>query len=216
MSPSYPGGPYLTAEQQVSAGAAQMGMSSSDKILESIADGQRLVAVAATMQRDPQGIMLRKDSPIHSFADLNGHTVAVKPGATWFQYIEKRYQLTNVREIPAMMFTTQDFLRQHPDVVANFVKASLKGWRDYLNDPTAAHAVIAKLNPALNSEWMQFTWKALHDGHFVAGNVPNDAQLGGMDAQRWDAMYKQLVELKVIEKQFDPATAYTLQFVRTK
>jgi len=258
-----PGGPYLTAEQQVSAGVAQMGMSSSDKILESIADGQQLVAVAATMQRDPQGIMVRKDSPIHSFADLNGHTVAVKPGATWFQYIEKRYQLTNVREIPAMMnvanfvanpqyiqqafatsepffarqagietrllltsdagydpyrvmFTTQDFLRQHPDVVAKFVKASLRGWQDYLNDPTAAHAAIAKLNPALNPEWMEFTWKALRDGHFVAGNTPNGAQLGGMDAQRWDAMYKQLVDLKVIDKQFDPATAYTLQFVSSK
>src|SRR5579863_3131291 len=78
-------------------------MSSSDKILESIADGQPLVAVAATMQHDPQGIMVRQDSPIRSFADLNGHTVAIKTGSTWWEFIEKRYQLTNVREVPAMM-----------------------------------------------------------------------------------------------------------------
>ncbi len=259
----HPGGPYLTAEQEVSVGAAQMGMSSSDKILESIADGQPLIAVAATMQQDPQGIMVRKDSPIHSFADLNGHTVAIKTGATWFQFIEKRYQLTNVREIPAMMnvanfvadpnyiqqafatsepffahqagietrvlltsdagyspyrvmFTTRNFLRQHPDAVGKFVDASVRGWRDYLNDPSAAHAAIAKLNPALNPEWMAFTWKALRDGHFVAGDDPSGAQLGRMDAGRWETMYKQLLDLKVIEKQFDPATAYTLQFVGTK
>ena len=88
-----PGGPYVSVEKQVSSGAAQFGMGSSDKTLESIADSQPLVAVMATMQHDPQGIMVRKDSPIHSFADLNGHTVAIKTGSTWWEYIAKRYQL---------------------------------------------------------------------------------------------------------------------------
>jgi len=258
-----PGGPYVTMEQQVSAGAAQIGMSSSDKILESIADGQPLVAVAATMQHDPQGVMVRKESPIHSFADLNGHIVAIKTGSTWWQFIEKKYQLTNVHEVPAMMnvanfiadpqyiqqafatsepffakqagietrvlltsdagynpyrvmFTTREFLQQHPDAVGKFVDASVRGWRDYLNDPTAAHATIVKLNPALNPEWVEFTWKALRDGHFVDGEEPNGAQLGKMKAERWQTMYEQLLDLKVIDKQFDPATAYTLQFVGGK
>jgi NitT/TauT family transport system substrate-binding protein len=258
-----PGGPYVSVEQQVSAGAAQFGMSSSDRILESIADGQPLIAVAATMQHDPQGVMVRKDSPIHSFADLNGHTVAIKTGSTWFEYIEKRYNLTNVHELPAMMnvanfvadpqyiqqafatsepffahqagvetrvlltsdagyspyrvmFTTRDFLAQHPDVVGKFVTASLQGWRDYLNDPTAAHAAIIKLNPALNAPWMEFTWNALRDGHFVMGDDPSGSQLGEMTAERWKTMYDQLVGLQVIEKPFDPSTAYTLQFLGTR
>src|SRR5579862_3978690 len=38
-----PGGPYVSVERQVSVGEAQFGMSSSDKILESIADGQPLI-----------------------------------------------------------------------------------------------------------------------------------------------------------------------------
>ena len=53
-------------------------MGSSDQVLEGVSDGQPLVAVAATMQSDPQGIMVRKDSPVRSFADLDGHTVAIK------------------------------------------------------------------------------------------------------------------------------------------
>src|ERR1700722_18374320 len=97
-----PGGPYISMEQQVAAGGAQFGMGASDKTLESVADGQPMVAVAATMQRDPQGIMVRKDSPIHSFKDLDGHTVAVKAGSTWFEYLVKRYQLNKVPEIRAM------------------------------------------------------------------------------------------------------------------
>src|ERR1700747_70138 len=45
-----PGGPYVTVEKQVSAGAAQFGMGSSDKVMEAISGGEPLVAVAATMQ----------------------------------------------------------------------------------------------------------------------------------------------------------------------
>ena len=255
-----PLGPYLSVEKQISSGAAQFGMGSSDRTLEAIADGQPLVAVAATMQKDPQGVMVRKDSPIHSFADLNGHTVAIKTGSTWWEYIEKRYQLNSVHEVPAMMnvanfvadpdyvqqafatsepffahkagietrvlltsdagyspyrvmFTTRDFLQQHPDIVGKFVRASLRGWRDYLNDPAPAHAMISRLNPALTPDWMQFSWQALRDGHFVAGDDPSGAQLGQMDPKRWQSMYEQLLDLKVIGKAFDPSIAYTLQFV---
>jgi NitT/TauT family transport system substrate-binding protein len=207
--------------------------------------------------------MVRQDSPIHSFTDLHGHTVAVKPGSTWFQFLVKRFQLTDVREIPAtmsvanfvadpnyiqqsfatsepffarkagietrvlltnsagynpyrVMFTTRDFLTQHPDTVARFVRASIKGWRTYLADPADAHAAIAKLNPALSPEWMEFSWQAMRDGHFVAGEDPSGAQLGRMTADRWSTMYKQLLELKVIDKPFDPASAYTLQFLTPK
>jgi NitT/TauT family transport system substrate-binding protein len=254
-----PGSQYLDTYQQVAVGAAQFGMGSSDHALESVANGQPLIAVAATMQRDPQGIMVRKESNIHSFADLEGHTVAIKPGSTWFQYLVKRYQWKNLREIPAtmsvanfvadpqyiqqafatsepffahqagietrvlltsdagynpyrVMFTTREFLRQHPDTVAKFAHASVRGWRAYLNDPSAAHAVIAKLNPALSPDWMNFTWHALRDGHFVAGDDPTGRQVGHMDSERWSTMYRQLLDLKVIDKPFDPATAYTLQF----
>jgi NitT/TauT family transport system substrate-binding protein len=115
-----------------------------------------------------------------------------------------------------VMYTTRDFVQQHPDVVGKFVRASVKGWKEYLNDPAAAHAAIAKLNPALNPEWMQFTWRQLRDGHFVAGEDPTGAQIGQMDPKRWATMYEQLVDLKVIETPFDPTTAYTLQFLRTQ
>jgi NitT/TauT family transport system substrate-binding protein len=255
-----PGGPFTVAGRQVAAGAAEFGLSSSDKTLESVADGQPLVAVAATMQRDPQGIMVRKDSPIRSFADLNGHAVAVKPGSTWFAYIVKRFKLDGVREIPAtmsvanfvadrdyvqqvfatsepffaqkagietcvlltsdagynpyrVMFTSHDYLKGHPEVVGKFVRASVRGWREYMRDPAAAHAVILKLNPALNPELMEFSWRALKDGHFVDGTEDGTENFGGMTAARWSAMYQQLLDLKVFTKTFDPGTAYTLQFV---
>ncbi|MGA8409347.1 MAG: ABC transporter substrate-binding protein [Candidatus Acidiferrales bacterium] len=257
------GSPYLSPYQRVAAGGAQFGMGASDRILESVADGQPLIAVAATMQHDPQGIMVRKNSPVRTFADLNGHTVAVQAGSTWFRYLAVKYRLTNVQEVPAtmsvanfiadpnyiqqafatsepffalqagietrvllvsdagfnpyrVMFTTQSFLHQHPDVVARFVRASVRGWREYLNDPSAAHAALLKLNPALSPQWMQFSWQQLRDGHFVAGEAADGSQMGQMDPARWTTLYQQLLELKVIDKQFDPASAYTLRFIQSK
>jgi NitT/TauT family transport system substrate-binding protein len=112
-----------------------------------------------------------------------------------------------------VMFTTQDFARQHPDIVAKFVRASIRGWREYLNDPKAANEAVAKLNPALTPAWMEFSWKALRDGKFIAGDDASGAHVGQMEAERWTTIYNQLLELKVIEKEFDPATAYTLQFI---
>ena len=75
-----PGGPYNSVAAAGFGGRGAVWDGSSDMILEAVADGQPLIAVAATMQHDPQGIMVRKDSPIQSFADLNGHTVAIKTG----------------------------------------------------------------------------------------------------------------------------------------
>src|SRR5277367_2676613 len=255
-----PGGPYIVVEQQVAAGAAQFGMASSDKVLEAIGNDEPLIAIGATMQHDPQGIMVHADSPVHTFADLEGHTVAVRPGSTWFSYLEKRFKFNNVRTIPAtysvsnflqdpnyiqqifvtsepffarkagaqirtllisdagydpyrVFVTSTQFLKEHPEVVGKFVRASLRGWRDYMNDPTAANETISKLNPAMSRDQIAFTYHALKDGHFITGSDPSGSQLGQFDSARWQAMYQQLLDLKIIEKPFDPKIAYTTQFL---
>jgi NitT/TauT family transport system substrate-binding protein len=255
-----PGGPYIVVDQQVAANAVQFGMASSDKVLEAIGNDEPLVAIGATMQHDPQGIMVHADSPVHTFADLEGHTVAVKPGSTWFAYLEKRFNYQSLRTIPAtysisnflqdpnyiqqafitsepffarkacaqvrvlltsdtgydpyrVFVTSTTFLKEHPEIVAKFVRASLRGWRDYLNDPTAANETISKLNPAMSRDQMAFTFQALKDGHFITGSDPGGSQLGQFDPARWQTMYQQLLALNIIKKPFDPKIAYTTQFL---
>ena len=256
-----PGGPYVNTAQQVSAGTTQFAMGSSDNILESIGNGVPLVAVAATMQHDPQAVMVHQDSPVHSFQDLDGHAVAIRLGAsTWFEYLVKRYQLRNVREIPAtysvanflrdpgyiqqifvtsepffarqagaqvrtllisqagydpyrVFLTSRSFLQQHPEIVAKFVRASLRGWRDYLVHPDDINAAIGKLNPAMSVAQMKFSYEGLRDQHFITGDAANGADLGRFDPARWTSMYQQLLDLKVITKPFDPTIAYTMRFM---
>ena len=257
-----PGGPYIVGDQMIAANTVQFGMSSSDKVLEAVGNDEPLIAIGATMQHDPQGIMVHAGSDVHTFADLEGHTVAVKPGSTWFSYLEARFQFKDLRSIPAtfsvsnflqdpnyiqqifvtsepffaqksgaqirtllisdtgydpyrVFVTTPSFLKEHPGIVSGFVRASLRGWRDYLQDPALANQTIAKLNPAMNREQMAFTYQALKAGNFITGADPGGKQVGQFDPLRWQTMYQQLLALKIIKKPFDPKTAYTTEFLTT-
>src|ERR1039458_4500397 len=94
---------YGSVAQLVSTGQADIGLGSSDQVLEWDSNGLPLLAVAATMQHDPQAVMVHKDSSIRTFNDLEGHTVAAQPGAVWLKFVISRFHLHNVRQIPATL-----------------------------------------------------------------------------------------------------------------
>jgi len=94
---------YGSAAQLVATGKADIGLGSSDQILEWDSNGLPLVAVAATMQHDPQAIMVHAASPVHDFKDLEGRTIAAQTGATWLKYVSSRYNLHQVRQVPSTL-----------------------------------------------------------------------------------------------------------------
>jgi len=83
-----------------------------------------------------------------------------------------------------------------------------------MTDPTAANAMIEKLNPALNPDWALYSYNALKSGHFITGDDPTGAQTGQLDPARWTTLYHQLLDLHVIQKPIDPTTAYTLKYLK--
>ena len=252
---------YGSMAQQVANAKADFGLGSSDQVLEWNSNGLPLVAVSATMQHDPQAVMVHKNSPIHDFKDLEGHTVAAQTGATWLKYVIHRYNLHQVRQIPSTLsvanfladpnyvqqifitsepffakqggaevrtllisssgydpyrvqFTTRDFAAQHPDIVQKFVRASIRGWQEYLRNPGPTNAHLLTLNPALNPAQEAYTAQALRDGGFVTGGDQSGALVGRMTADRWQAGYDQLKSLGILHESFDPAAAYALKFVQ--
>jgi NitT/TauT family transport system substrate-binding protein len=94
---------YGSVAQLVSTGKADLGLGSSDQILEWDANGLPLEAVAATMQHDPQAVMVHKDSAVHDFKDLENRTIAAQTGATWLKYVIARYNLRQVRQVPSTL-----------------------------------------------------------------------------------------------------------------
>lgn len=255
-----PGGPNAFAIQRVATGAGDFGMGSTDDVLLANDRGIPVVALGATMQHDPQGILVHEGSPVRDFPDLEGRTLALTPGTAWFPYLVKKYGLKKVREVThpysvgpfvrdtnflqqcfitsepffaaqagvktrvllihdsgydpyRVFFTRAELLKGKPELVKAFTLASLRGWRSYLEDPSAVHAEIRKRNPELTPERMEFSHKALKDGRFVVGDPAKGEAPGRMVAARWNFQYETLKELGVLRGRTPVADAWTDRFI---
>ncbi|MBY0505521.1 MAG: ABC transporter substrate-binding protein [Bryobacteraceae bacterium] len=111
------------------------------------------------------------------------------------------------------VFGHQRFLDQHPEEARKFVRASVKGWQEYLRDPGPANAIIQQRNPAQKAAQMGFTLQALREGNFITGADTSGAAIGRMDPARWATMNQQLTRLGVIRHPVDAAKAFTTNFL---
>jgi NitT/TauT family transport system substrate-binding protein len=102
-----------------------------------------------------------------------------------------------------VLITSGKTLREKPDMVKAVVGACKAGWRQYLDDPSAANAVMGKLNLEMDAE--TFKQAAEAQKPLVENDQAKQLGLGGMTSERWDTLAHQLLDLKVIDK-VPPAT----------
>jgi NitT/TauT family transport system substrate-binding protein len=96
-----PANPGMSALGPLLSGQTEFAMSQSDMVTISRGQGMGLVSVMATMQHDPQAVMVHDESPVRSFTDLDGRAVAVVPGSSWLLYLVQKFHLTHIREVRA-------------------------------------------------------------------------------------------------------------------
>ena len=94
-----PGGPQVSAVQIVASGNADFGLAHADQLLIARNQGIELVAVAAALQGSPQAFMFHENAAIEKFEDLNGRTVFIQPGITYWDFLKKKYDLSGAKEI---------------------------------------------------------------------------------------------------------------------
>jgi NitT/TauT family transport system substrate-binding protein len=114
-----------------------------------------------------------------------------------------------------MIFTRRDLVRDSPDVVRAFVQASIRGWRDYLeNDPTPANALILRRNPQMTRELIEFSRSELNRYSFVRGDPAKGENYGQISLERLTAEMNTLLSLKILEKPVDISSIATTEFCR--
>jgi NitT/TauT family transport system substrate-binding protein len=101
--------PNVSPLSAMVAGKIDFFMWQSDQLTIARSQGLPLVGVMATMQHDPQAVMVHDESPVKTFSDLSGHAIAAMPASSWLLYIIKKYHLTGVREM-RMTFGVANFL----------------------------------------------------------------------------------------------------------
>jgi NitT/TauT family transport system substrate-binding protein len=94
-----PGGPNAQTVQKVLRGRAQFAMNRADTIYRLASEDVPVVLVMATLQHDPQAVMVHAASPVRTLADLDGRRVMAIPGLAWIAYVESRYGI-KLRVVP--------------------------------------------------------------------------------------------------------------------
>jgi NitT/TauT family transport system substrate-binding protein len=97
------GGPGAPVVQMVTAGQVAYGIAAADEVLVARDRGADIVAVYATYQTNPQGIMVHASRDAASLAELfagEGGILAVEPGLAYVQWLQKRYDLSRFQIVP--------------------------------------------------------------------------------------------------------------------
>jgi NitT/TauT family transport system substrate-binding protein len=98
-----------------------------------------------------------------------------------------------------VIFTTQKFLREHPERVRAFVAASLRGWEDFMaGDNTAAKKLITARNEQMTPEFMAYSQQAMVTHKLIAGDPALGEQTGLLTRKRLQEQMELLVQLKII------------------
>lgn len=103
----------------------------------------------------------------------------------------------------AVLVTGRRFAREHPNELRAFLRAYIRGWRDYLDgDPAPAHAAMKRANPSNTDEFMRFSRQMIIDERLVTGRDPDGGpdRIGRLDPARFAQQIAQLEDLGMLPK----------------
>lgn len=113
-----------------------------------------------------------------------------------------------------VLFTTEDTLEKHPELVKAFVEASIKGWNYYKDNSEEVNPFIHEYNPDYSLEQMKYGAEAQLD--FVYGGDAAEHGVGYMVDERWTELMDQLLELELITEKEDLSKVYTNEYLPKK
>lgn len=107
-------------------------------------------------------------------------------------------------------------VKERPAAVAAFVKASMQGYKDYLQgDPKAANALIKRDNPAMSDDLLAVGARLLNESGMVFGGDAASLGVGVITDARMKTTYDMMVRLKLLNPaKVDLKRTYTTQFVK--
>lgn len=101
-----------------------------------------------------------------------------------------------------MLITSEDFAREHPEVVRAMTGAVVQGWTRYLEEPGPTNARLRELNPDMDDATLAYGARAIAPLVRVG-----DAPIGSMTAERWETLRTQMVEVGLIDASSPPASS---------
>ena len=110
--------------------------------------------------------------------------------------------------------TTQKMISDKPDVVARFVRASIEGWKSYMENPAPGNELIKKANINMTDGQIAYGIQRMKELKVVSGGDAATKGIGTMSDERWKKTADFMIEAGLLKPDTDWHKAYTLQFVK--
>jgi NitT/TauT family transport system substrate-binding protein len=119
-----------------------------------------------------------------------------------------------------LIVTTESMVKNHPDLVRAFVKASVEGWYSYLKDPSATNTYMLTApgakNYPLKPDEMAFDFNQVKRLKLVNGGDAATHGIGYFSLARWKTLQQQMVSTGQKVGKVDVTQAFTNQFLPGK
>ena len=106
------------------------------------------------------------------------------------------------------LITTDEIIAENPDLVTRFLRATLRGWREAIEDTEAAVTITLKYakeaDPELQTQMMEASVPLVHTG---------EDQIGWMRAEVWQGVHDMLLEQGILNEPLDVGEVYTMEFL---
>ncbi|MCD9024609.1 ABC transporter substrate-binding protein [Cohnella silvisoli] len=110
-----------------------------------------------------------------------------------------------------VIFTTEKYLKEHPDIVKAYVEASVKGWQYYKTNYEEINPVIKEMSPDLELKDMKL--RAVASMDLIFKEEAATKGFGTMSKERWDTLMNQLYDIGMIKKKFDVTELFDTSFL---
>lgn len=107
-----------------------------------------------------------------------------------------------------VLFTTEDTLNNHPDLVSRVMRGLIAGMQDVVSDPSAAIDRVLAYDESLDREQQARRLDAM-----IPLMNPAGSELGMMSPDVWEMSYQLLVDEGLLAAEIDPTDAYTMDFL---
>jgi NitT/TauT family transport system substrate-binding protein len=112
------------------------------------------------------------------------------------------------------LFCRRDFAAAHPDVVRAFVRASIRGWRDYLSlDPSPGNTLITRDHADSTPAVLAFGWGQLKKAHIVDGDAAKGERIGLVRRRRLEEQIAILRQVGLISGAFSAEDVASFDFL---
>ncbi len=115
----------------------------------------------------------------------------------------------------AVLVTNRKFAREKPAALQAFMRAYVRGWRDYLEgDPAPAHAAMKAAHPANTDAFLAYSRRRIIEEKLVTGRDGGGPErIGRLDPARYTTQIAQLEDLGLLPKgKITAASAVTTEF----